>query len=120
MKLIPIYLFMALFLGFVLIYTIRNEQYFIIKDNKNGNTDTHAQNNTCDKYSEKQGKPPTPIAALQIFCTANIFYNSHSLDFKIQNTKQKFARMQNAAIWCGGKPLFIICIADVSHESIRR
>jgi len=34
MKLIPIYLFMALFLGFILIYTIRNEQYFIMKDHK--------------------------------------------------------------------------------------
>lgn len=34
MKLVPIYFFIALFLGFMLVYTIRNKQYFILKDDK--------------------------------------------------------------------------------------
>lgn len=34
MKLVPIYFFIALFLGFMLVYTIRNKQYFIMKDDK--------------------------------------------------------------------------------------
>lgn len=35
MKLVPIYFFLALFIGFLLVYTIRNKQYVILKEHKN-------------------------------------------------------------------------------------
>ena len=34
MHLVPIYFFIALFIGFLLVYTIRNKQYFIMKEHK--------------------------------------------------------------------------------------
>jgi hypothetical protein len=34
MKLVPIYFFIALFIGFMFVYTIRNKQYFILKEHK--------------------------------------------------------------------------------------
>ena len=35
MQLIPIYFFITLFFGFLIIYTFKNKQYYIVKEKKN-------------------------------------------------------------------------------------
>jgi hypothetical protein len=47
MKFIPLYFFLALFIGFLFLYTIKNDPHIVMKDKNENQNDTQCKDLSC-------------------------------------------------------------------------